>query len=186
MKYLVLLGDGMADFPVPELEDKTPLAVSETPGMDRAVREGISGLFCPIPDSMPAGSDVGNLSVFGYDPEVSFTGRAPFEAVNQGIPLGEDDIAFRCNLVTLGDRRMVDFTADHISSDEAVKLIDFLLSPDAQQYFLTETHEFPLAMGVDAGSEGNDALAAGQVDFALVSEALEGTLRRIQESGLLE
>ena len=123
MKYLVLLGDGMADFPVPELEERTPLAVSETPAMDRAVREGISGLFCPIPESMPAGSDVGNLSVFGYDPQESFTGRAPFEAANQGIELSEDDIAFRCNLVTLGDGRMVDFTADHISSEEAAELI---------------------------------------------------------------
>lgn len=126
MKHLVLLGDGMADFPVPELGDKTPLAVSYTPGMDRVAQEGVSGLFCPIPDSLPAGSDVGNLSVFGYDPEIVFTGRAPLEAANQGIELDENEIAFRCNLVTLEEGRMKDFTADHISSDEASELISAL------------------------------------------------------------
>ncbi len=123
MKHLVLLGDGMADFPVPELNGKTPLEVGHTPGMDRAAREGVSGLFCPIPDSLPAGSDVGNLSIFGYDPLTCFSGRAPLEAANQGIVLSENEIAFRCNLVTLEDDLMKDFTADHITSDEASQLI---------------------------------------------------------------
>ncbi len=123
MKHLVLLGDGMADFPVPELDDKTPLEVGHIPGMDRAAQGGVSGLFCPIPESLPAGSDVGNLSIFGYDPLSSFTGRAPLEAANQGIVLSENEIAFRCNLVTLEDDRMKDFTADHISNDEASQLI---------------------------------------------------------------
>lgn len=123
MKFIVLLGDGMADFPVDALGGKTPLEVARTPGMDKAVTEGISGLFSPIPDSLPAGSDVGNLSVFGYDPLQVFTGRAPLEAANQGIRLGSDELAFRCNLVTLDDENMVDFTADHITTEEATVLI---------------------------------------------------------------
>ena len=156
MKYLVLLGDGMADFPVPELDDRTPLAASETPGMDRAVCEGISGLFCPIPDSLPAGSDVGNLSIFGYNPELCFTGRAPLEAVNQGIPLGEDDIAFRCNLVTLRDGKMVDFTADHISSEEAAKLIAALndrLSGEDIEFFAGVSYRHICIVGGHLGRD---------------------------------
>ncbi|MCH7910630.1 MAG: cofactor-independent phosphoglycerate mutase [Candidatus Hydrogenedentes bacterium] len=126
MKYLVLLGDGMADFPLEECGGHTPLFVAQTPAMDQAAREGICALFCPIPEAYPAGSDIGNLSVFGYDPAQTFTGRAPLEAVNQGIDLGRDKIAFRCNLVTLQDDRMADFTAGHISSEEAAELIGAL------------------------------------------------------------
>lgn len=126
MKYLVLLGDGMADFPLEECDGHTPLFVAKTTAMDRAAHEGICALFCPIPDAYPAGSDIGNLSVFGYNPADCFTGRAPLEAVNQGIDLGRDKIAFRCNLVTIQDDRMVDFTAGHISSEEAAELIGSL------------------------------------------------------------
>lgn len=126
MKYLVLQGDGMADFPVAALGNRTALEASRTPGMDQAVLTGLSGLFCPIPESLPAGSDVGNLSLFGYDPEQTFTGRAPLEAANQGIEIGADEIAFRCNLVTLDEDTMVDFTADHITSEEAAVLIGAL------------------------------------------------------------
>ncbi len=123
MKYLVLLGDGMADFPVADLGNRTPLEAAQTPGMDQAVLTGLSGLFCPIPESLPAGSDIGNLSLFGYNPAETFTGRAPLEAANQGIEIGADEIAFRCNLVTLDEHTMVDFTADHITSEEAAVLI---------------------------------------------------------------
>lgn len=126
MKFMILLGDGMADFPLDELDGKTPLDVANTNAMDRLVREGISGQFCPIPEGYPAGSDIGNLSVFGYDPQESFTGRAPLEAANQGIIPRENQLVFRCNLVTLEDGRMRDFTADHISSEEAAELIDAL------------------------------------------------------------
>ena len=123
MKHLVLLGDGMADFPLEALNGKTPIAAAKTPAMDEAARLGITGQFMPIPDAFPAGSDIGNLSVFGYDPHDTFTGRAPLEAVNQNIPIGANQLVFRCNLVTLHDDRMKDFTADHISSAEAAILI---------------------------------------------------------------
>ncbi len=126
MKSLVLLGDGMADFPVPELGGRTPLDYARTPAMDAAVAQGVSGLFCPIPDGLPAGSDIGNLSVFGYDPRQTFTGRAPLEAANQGIVPNDDELVFRCNLVTLEDGKMRDFTADHITSEESRALMGAL------------------------------------------------------------
>lgn len=126
MKYLVLLGDGMADFPRNDCGGTTPLAFASTPNMDAMAREGVTGLFRPIPEAFPAGSDIGNLSVFGYDPAETFTGRAPLEAANQGIDLGPNQLAFRCNLVTLEGRTMKDFTADHISTEEATELVHAL------------------------------------------------------------
>ena len=126
MKYIILLGDGMADHPLDECQGKTPLEAARTPNMDRVVSLGVTGLFCPIPEGMPPGSDVGNLSVFGYDHRVSFSGRAAIEAANQGIQLAEDEVAFRCNLVTLNNGTLEDFTAGHISTEEARELISFL------------------------------------------------------------
>lgn len=123
MKYMVLLGDGMADWPLPAYEGRTPLQVAHTPALDRLARQGITGLFCPIPEGLPPGSDVGNLSLFGYDPRTTFGGRAPIEAANQGIPMNEDQVAFRCNLVTLADGVMQDFTAGHITSAEGARLM---------------------------------------------------------------
>lgn len=123
MKYLVLLGDGMADWPLDELGGKTPLEVAKTPNMDRVAAMGVTGLFCPIPEGMPPGSDVGNLALFGYDPRACFTGRAPIEAAKQGIRLGPEEVAFRCNLVTLAEGRMADFTAGHIATAEAAEII---------------------------------------------------------------
>ena len=123
MKQLVLLGDGMADFPLEQINGLTPIAASNTPAMDEAARLGITGQFMPIPEGYPPGSDIGNLSVFGYNPDNYFTGRAPLEAVNQGIAIGENQLVFRCNLVTLDNGIMKDFTADHISTEEATELI---------------------------------------------------------------
>lgn len=123
MKYLVLIGDGMADFPLEELGGRTPVEAAATPAMDDIARSGITGLFNPIPDGLPPGSDIGNLSLFGYDPRETFSGRAPIEAARQGILLAENEVAFRCNLVTLGDGVMKSFTSGHISSEEAAQLI---------------------------------------------------------------
>ncbi|MDX9745599.1 MAG: cofactor-independent phosphoglycerate mutase [Syntrophales bacterium] len=126
MKYIVLLGDGMGDYPLTELGDQTPLEYARTPNMDLMAREGTIGLIDTIPEGFTPGSDVANLSVLGYDPHEYYSGRAPLEAASMGIHLGSDDVAFRCNLVTLTDgpdARMDDFTADHISSAEAKALI---------------------------------------------------------------
>jgi 2,3-bisphosphoglycerate-independent phosphoglycerate mutase len=126
MKYLILLGDGMADQPIAVLGGKTPLEYARTPYMDRIAGEGTLGLIDTIPSGLPPGSDVANLAVLGYDPCKCYTGRGPLEAANMGITLAPEDVAFRCNLVTLGsnmDPVMEDFTAGHISSEEAKQLI---------------------------------------------------------------
>ena len=123
MKHIVLLGDGMADFPMEALGGRTPLEAAFTPSMDDVALSGASGLFYPVPGDLPPGSDVGNLSVFGYDPHEALTGRAPFEAANHGIRLAPSQIAFRCNFVTLDGGVMKDFTAGHISTPEANQLI---------------------------------------------------------------
>lgn len=126
MKYLILLGDGMADFPIPALNGKTPLQHAATPAMDEAVRRGFTGLLYPIPDTFPPGSDIGNLALFGYNPADCYTGRAPLEAAARGIALASGDVAFRCNLVTLADGAMASFTADHIPTQTAKPLIAYL------------------------------------------------------------
>ena len=126
-KYIVLIGDGMADYPVAELGGKTPLQAARTPNLDRLARQGVLGRVNTIPPGFAPGSDVANLTVFGYDPAVYYTGRAPLEAVAMGVKLGPADVAFRCNLVTLsredGDIYMDDFSAGHISTEEAGRIV---------------------------------------------------------------
>jgi 2,3-bisphosphoglycerate-independent phosphoglycerate mutase len=114
----------MADYPVRELGDKTPLQVANTPNMDSIASAGIVGMVKTIPEGMPPGSDVANMSVLGYNPEKYYTGRAPLEAVSMGISMKPDEIAFRCNLVTIEDGVMKDYSSGHISSQEAKELID--------------------------------------------------------------
>jgi len=123
MKYVVVLPDGVADVPIKELGNKTPLDVAKHPNMDWIAREGITGLARTIPQGFPPGSDVGCMSVFGYDPRNYFTGRAPLEAAAQGITLGPDDVAFRCNTVTVKDGVMADYSAGHIESVDSAELI---------------------------------------------------------------
>ena len=100
-KYVILIGDGMADYPLEELKGKTPLQAARTPHMDELARQGSLGRVRTVPPGFPPGSDVANLSIFGYDPEFYFTPRAPLEAAAMGVKLFPDDVAFRCNLVTL-------------------------------------------------------------------------------------
>ena len=123
-KYAIIIPDGCADEPQELLEGKTPLEAASVPAMDAVARSGVVGRSSNVPQSLPAGSDVANLSLFGYDPLEHFTGRAPLEAAAQGIELGPDDWAVRCNLVTIEGQVMRDFTAGHISSDEAAALVD--------------------------------------------------------------
>jgi 2,3-bisphosphoglycerate-independent phosphoglycerate mutase len=127
VKYIILQGDGMADYPLEELGGKTPLEAARTPNMDWLAVRGVFGMAHVIPEGFPPGSDVGNMSIMGYDPVVYHTGRSPLEAASMGVGLGPKDIAFRCNLVCLGgggeETRMEDFTAGHISSEEAKEII---------------------------------------------------------------
>ena len=115
-KMAILVGDGMADFPVDSLEGRTPLQEAKTPNMDFLAKNGILGLTRTVPKGMSPGSDTANLSIFGYDPKKYYTGRAPLEAINMGIELGEKDVAFRCNIVTLTDGIMEDFSGHHVDS----------------------------------------------------------------------
>jgi len=126
MKYAVLIGDGMADYPIEKLGGKTILQAARTPAMDYIAAHGNTGLAKTIPDGLPAGSDVANMSILGYDPAVYYSGRAPLEAASMGVALASDDVAFRCNLVTIEQGRIKDYSAGHISSEEAEILIETL------------------------------------------------------------
>ena len=126
MKYALIIPDGCADEPQAVLDNRTPLEAAALPHMDAIVRAGRIGRAETVPLSLPAGSDVGTMSLFGYDPLKYHTGRAPLEAAAQQIELGPDDWAIRCNLVTIDDGRMVSFTAGQIPNERAEKLLELL------------------------------------------------------------
>lgn len=132
MKYVVILGDGMADYPVKELDGKTPLEVALKPFIDSLAKVSEIGLLKTVPSGMKAGSDVANLSVLGLQPEISYTGRSPLEASSIGISLSDTDVTYRANLVTLSgdgdysDLTMQDYSAGEISTEEAKTLVEFL------------------------------------------------------------
>ena len=132
MKYVVILGDGMADYPLSELNGKTPLDVAQKPFIDELCKISNIGLIKTVPDGMKPGSDVANLSVLGYNPKEVYTGRSPLEAGSIGIDLLDTDIATRANLVTVSeepnyaDKTMIDYSAGEISTEEAKVLIDHL------------------------------------------------------------
>jgi 2,3-bisphosphoglycerate-independent phosphoglycerate mutase len=127
MKYVIVIPDGAADAPQDSLGGKTPFQAARTPDMDSLAARGTVGLTNHVPDSLPPGSEVACMSLMGYDPLAYFTGRAPLEAAAQGISLGADDWAVRCNLVTIqpgdGEPIMEDFTAGHITTEEATELL---------------------------------------------------------------
>ncbi len=130
MKHIILIGDGMADNPMDELDGRTPLEFAHTPNLDALAGTGKLGLFSTVPQGYPPGSDVANLSVLGYDPRKYYTGRAPLEAASIGVTLNEGDVAFRCNFVTLiekdGSVIMDDYSAGHITTGEADEIIKTL------------------------------------------------------------
>ncbi|MBN1758014.1 MAG: cofactor-independent phosphoglycerate mutase [Chitinispirillaceae bacterium] len=132
MKYALLIGDGMADWPIAELDNRTPLEYARTPNMDRIAAAGTIGLVATVPEGMHPGSDVANLALLGYDPMSYYSGRAPIEAASMGVRLSETDMAFRCNLVTIENDTMVDYSAGHISTAEARTIIN-----DLQQHCST-------------------------------------------------
>jgi 2,3-bisphosphoglycerate-independent phosphoglycerate mutase len=124
VKYVVLVPDGCADEPVDELDGRTPLAAADLPHLTALAAEAEVGRAVVIPKGMPPGSDVGNLAILGYDPARFHTGRAPIEAAAMGVELGPDEVAYRCNLVTLGtDGTMVDFAAGHLSSEQSHPIV---------------------------------------------------------------
>jgi len=131
VKYVIIHGDGMADWPCDELGGRTPLEAARKPNMDSIATRGELGRVATIPAGMPPGSDVGTMTMLGYDPAKYHTGRAPIEAASMGIAMGPGDLAFRMNLVTIaagadGAPAMQDFTAGHITSEEAARIVDDL------------------------------------------------------------
>lgn len=126
MKYVVVIGDGMADYPIEELGDKTPLQTAQIPNMDNIAAKGVNGLLKTIPDRMDPGSDVANLSIMGYNPQKYYTGRGPLEAASIGAELEDEDVAFRCNFIFQDQGLLADFNADHISTEESSELVEAL------------------------------------------------------------
>ena len=144
MKYIVVLGDGMADYDVKEFDGNTILDVAEKPNMDYMAEHGEMGLIKTVPEGMKPGSDVANLSVMGYDTKACYTGRSPLEAASIGVPLKDTDVTFRANLVTLSDeenyadKTMVDYSAGEISTEEArelIKAVEEELHTDIQHFY---------------------------------------------------
>ena len=126
MKYCVIVPDGAADHPLLRLGGKTPIEAANTPNMDRAAREGMLGVTTHVPPRMTPGSAVALMSVAGYNPREYYTGRGPLEAADMGIEMKLRDWAVRCNFVTVQDGVLVDFTADHISTEDAAQLVEAL------------------------------------------------------------
>lgn len=131
MKYIVILGDGMADKPIAELKDQTPLAYANTPKMDELAAKGEIGMVHTVPDGMSPGSDTANLSVLGYNPRKYYSGRSPLEALSIGVPMKDTDIALRCNIVTLSEedcpyeeQTIIDHSSGEISTEDAAVLLD--------------------------------------------------------------
>lgn len=146
MKYLVILGDGMADRPIESLGNKTPLEYAKTPMMDQLAAKGEIGMVHTIPDGMKPGSDTANLSVLGYDPRKYYSGRSPLEALSIGVPMKDTDVALRCNIVTLSEeedtyeeRTMIDHSASEISTEDCAVLLEAVrkeLETDKYRFYL--------------------------------------------------
>ncbi len=134
MKYVILVPDGAADYPVAAYGGMTPLQAAHTPNMDFLAKEGVTGTAQTIPEGMTPGSDVANYSIMGYDPLAYYTGRGPLEAVSMGVDLGREDVAFRCNLVTEDEGVLLDYSAGHITTEEARQLLDLLQEKLGDEY----------------------------------------------------
>ncbi|MCX6700126.1 MAG: cofactor-independent phosphoglycerate mutase [Methanomicrobiales archaeon] len=154
MKYLLVLGDGMADEPLAGLGGMTPLEYADTPNMDRIAREGACGMLRTIPEDFEPGSDIANLSVLGYDPGRYYTGRGPLEAMSMGIPLRDDDVAYRCNISTVVNGKMLDFSAGHISTRESRDLLE-ALAKKVPDVFLKEGVSYRNLLVINKG-KGSD------------------------------
>ena len=126
MKYIIVLGDGMADEPIVELGNKTPLQVASTPMLDLLAKNGRVGMLSTVPKGFHPGSEIANLSVLGYDVAKVFEGRGSLEAASMGIPIESDEMAMRCNLICIEDGKIKNHSAGHISTEESTELIQYL------------------------------------------------------------
>lgn len=142
MKYLIVLGDGMADEPIAELGGKTPLEYADTPNLDRLSKKSEVGMVHTIPDGMKPGSDTANLSVLGYNPKIYYSGRSPLEALSIGVPMKDTDIALRCNIVTLSEeacpfaeQTIIDHSSSEISTEDCAVLLKAVAEELASEEF---------------------------------------------------
>lgn len=126
MKYIIILGDGMADQPIAELGNKTPLMAANIPHIDELARKGKNGLLVTVPSDMPAGSEIANMGVLGYDVHNVYEGRGVLEAASMGVEIKDGDLGLRCNLICIEDEKIKNHSAGHITSPEAAELINFL------------------------------------------------------------
>lgn len=179
MKYVVVLGDGMADWKIAELGDKTCLEAANTPTLNKLAPLSEVGLCKTVPDGMKPGSDVANMSVLGFNPKNFYTGRSPLEAVSMGINLTDADVTLRCNLVTLSDgdtyenRTMVDYSAGEISTEEAAELINFLKEYlDDGKFTLYAGISYRHCLVVNGGVTGHDLTPPHDISDRKITEHL--------------
>ncbi|MCM1438215.1 MAG: cofactor-independent phosphoglycerate mutase [Roseburia sp.] len=179
MKYIVVLGDGMADWKIAALGNKTCLQAAETYTLDRLAPLSEVGLCKTVPDGMKPGSDVANMSVLGFNPKNFYTGRSPLEAVSMGINLSDDDVTLRCNLVTLseeenyGDKTMVDYSAGEISTAEAAELIGFLKRHlDSEKFTLYAGISYRHCLVVKNGATGHTLTPPHDISDRKITEYL--------------
>jgi len=197
MKAVVIIGDGMSDRPVAALAGKTPLMVAKKPHIDAIARNGVAGLFATVPDGLPNGSDVANLSVLGYDPRVCLKGRGVLEAASMGVELGPADVAMRCNILTIDDGgRIKNHSAGHISTEEALEIVRDLdrelggaRGPEPARFFPGVSYRHLLVLPGGWASEEFDCTPphdfVGGLEKELMprarTDAAKSTVRRIRE-----
>lgn len=197
MKYVVVLGDGMADRPVPELENRTPLQAARKPNIDSLARFSEIGMVKTVPDGMKPGSDVANLAAMGYDPRACYTGRSPLEAVSMGIALKDTDVTYRCNLVTLagggvGEGVMADYSAGEITTAESRELVNFLSEKLSEEGFrLYPGVSYRHCLVWNGGSTDvaltppHDILGKNTADYLPKGEGAERLLKLMRDSAEL-
>ena len=194
MKYVVVLGDGMADQPIPELDNKTPLAYAKTPTMDAMAKKSEIGMVHTVPDGMSPGSDTANLSVLGYDPKKYYSGRSPLEALSIGVPMKSTDVALRCNLVTLSEedvpyeqQTIIDHSSSEISTEDAAVLLDAVkeaLKRDGYDFYLGPSYRHCLV--IDKGTvmpltPPHDVLGQTIGQYLPKDEVLRGMMEKSYE-----
>ncbi len=179
MKYIVILGDGMAGYPLPDRGNKTTLQLADTPFFDELARKSVVGLMKTVPDGYKPGSDVANLSVMGYDPARYYTGRSPLEAASIGIPLRDTDVTLRCNLVTLSgeknyeDKTMLDYSAGEITTAEARELVAALKEAfDKPPFTLYAGISYRHCLVVDGGRTGHIFTPPHDISDKPIAESL--------------
>lgn len=191
MKYVIILGDGMADEPIEAIGGKTPLEYAKTPEMDRLALMSEIGMVHTIPDGMSPGSDTANLAVLGYDPKIYYTGRSPLEALSIGVDIQDSDVALRCNIVTLSEdeqvyekRTIIDHSADEISTEDAAVLLEAVkkeLESDIYKFYVGTSYRHLLIWKEGRGvslTPPHDKLGQVIGDFLPEDEMLKAMMKK--------